>query len=151
MRSAATFSAVLALSVALGGCVPTYSNHGFTPQLAQLDEIEAGIDTRGSVQRRLGRPSTIGSFDSDTWYYIASRMERYAFYAPRVVDRTVVVVRFDEAGLVSSVSRYGLEDGQVVDLVTRTTPTYGRELTVLQQIFGNVGRINPGDILNTDD
>ncbi|MFN3614397.1 MAG: outer membrane protein assembly factor BamE [Rubrimonas sp.] len=151
MRSAATFSAVLALSAALGGCVPTYSNHGFTPQLAQLQEIEAGIDTRGSVQRRLGRPSTVGSFDSDTWYYIASRMERYAFYAPRVVDRTVVVVRFDDNGVVSSVSRYGLEDGQVVDLVTRTTPTYGRELTVLQQLFGNVGRINPGDILNANE
>lgn len=151
MRSAATISAALALALALGGCAATYSNHGFTPQLAQLDEIEAGLDTRGSVQRRLGRPSTIGSFDSDTWYYIASRMERYAFYAPRVVDRTVVVVRFDEAGLVSSVNRYGLEDGQVVDLVTRTTPTYGRELSVLQQIFGNVGRMNPGDILGSDE
>jgi len=48
---------------------------------------------------------------------------------------------------VTQVNRYGLEDGKVVDLVTATTPTYGRELTVLQQLFGNVGRISADQAL----
>lgn len=132
----------------LCGCAATYTNHGFAPQLADLQAIEAGVDTRGSVERRLGQPSATGSFDGDVWYYVASRVEHYAFYAPRVVDRTVTAVRFDEAGLVREVARYGLQDGRVVDLVTATTPTYGRELTVIQQLFGNVGRVNASDVLN---
>ncbi|MEL7463110.1 MAG: outer membrane protein assembly factor BamE [Pseudomonadota bacterium] len=126
----------------LAGCEETYTNHGFAPQIAELDTIQAGTDTRGSVLRKLGRPSSISSFDSDSWYYEASRIERYAFYEPKVVDRTVVTVAFDDAGRVTDVGRYGVEDGRIIDLVTRTTPTYGRELTVLQQIFGNLGRFN---------
>lgn len=131
-----------ALTIGLAGCEETYTNHGFTPQIADLETIEAGSDTRGSVLRKLGRPSSVSSFDSDSWFYEASRIERYAFYEPKVVDRTVVTVSFDQQGLVEKVGRYGIEDGRIIDLVTRTTPTYGRELTALQQIFGNLGRFN---------
>lgn len=138
---------VLVAALGVGGCAPTYVNHGFAPQIAELDALAAGVDTRGSVLRKLGRPSSIGAFDSEIWYYVASRTEKFAFYQPKVVDRTVAVVRFDENGLVTQVNRYGLEDGKVVDLVTATTPTYGRELTVLQQLFSNVGRVSAGDAL----
>lgn len=124
----------------LSACSPTYTNHGFTPQIAELDDISAGRDTRGSVLRKLGRPSTVSSFDSDAWYYAASRVEKYAFYAPEVIERKVVAVSFDDNGLVTRVGQYGLEDGRIVDLVTRRTPTYGREVTILQQIFGNLGQ-----------
>lgn len=133
--------AVIGAVIGLAACEPTYTNHGFAPQLAQLDEIQAGADTRGSVLRKLGRPSSIGTFDSESWYYDASRVERFAFYAPEVIDRKVVAIRFDERGLVTNVARYGIEDGQVIDLITRRTPTYGREVTVLQQLFGNLGRV----------
>ncbi len=138
---------VLCAALGAGGCAPTYVNHGFAPQIAELDALQAGVDTRGSVLRKLGRPSSTGAFDSETWYYVASRTEKFAFYQPKVVDRTVAVVHFDDAGLVTQVNRYGLEDGKVVDLVTATTPTYGRELTVLQQLFSNVGRVSAGDAL----
>ena len=125
----------------LAGCEPTYTNHGFAPQVATLGEIEAGKDTRGSVLRKLGRPSATGTFDSESWYYEASRVEHFAFYAPEVIERTVVAVRFDDLGRVTNVARYGVEDGEIIDLITRRTPTYGREITVLQQLFGNLGRL----------
>lgn len=143
-RNSCLSVAVLFAALGVVGCAPTYTTHGFTPQAEVLDTIEAGTDTRGSVLRKLGRPSSSGTFDSSVWYYVASKMEEFAFYEPKVVDRKVVVVKFDDAGLVTAVNRYGVEDGKVVDLVTMTTPTFGRELTVLQQIMGNVGRVDPG-------
>lgn len=135
------------LLILAAGCAPVVTNHGFAPQRAQLDAIEAGRDTRGSVLRKLGRPSASGAFEDGEWYYVASRMERRAFFRPEVVDRTVVAVRFDEAGLVEGVDRFGLEDGRVIDLETRTTPTFGRELTVVQQLFGNIGQVDAGEFL----
>lgn len=129
-----------ASAFAVSACEATYTNHGFAPQIAQLEQISSS-DTRGSVLRRLGEPSATGTFDSESWYYMASRVENYAFYAPEIVDRKVVAIRFDDAGRVSNVARYGVEDGQVIDLITRTTPTYGREITILQQLFGNIGRV----------
>lgn len=145
-RNTSLGAIVIVAALGTAGCVPSYSTHGFTPQAEVLDTLTAGTDTRGSVLRKLGRPSSSGTFDSTVWYYVASKMERFAFYEPKVIERTVVVVKFDDAGLVTAVNRYGVEDGKVVDLVTRTTPTFGRELTVLQQILGNVGRVDPGGL-----
>jgi outer membrane protein assembly factor BamE (lipoprotein component of BamABCDE complex) len=58
-----------------------------------------------------------------------------------VTDRRVIAITFDQNDVVASVNRYGLEDGRVVDLETRTTPTYGQQLTIIQQILGNVGSL----------
>lgn len=141
-------AAALSAALIVAGCEPTYTSHGFAPQMADLEDIAVGQDTRGSVMRKLGRPSTVSSFEADVWYYEASKVETYAFYAPEVVERTVVAVKFDPNGLVTEVNRYGIEDGRIVDLVTRRTPTYGRELTVLQQIFGNLGRFGSGSVFD---
>ena len=35
-----------------------------------------------------------------------------------------------------------MEDAQDVDPVDRETPTEGRDLTLLQQLFGNIGKFS---------
>ena len=55
---------------------------------------------------------------------------------------------FDQNDVLASVTEYGLEDGRVIDLETKTTPTYGRQLTILEQAFGNIGVITE-DSLDT--
>ncbi|MEE3101518.1 MAG: outer membrane protein assembly factor BamE, partial [Pseudomonadota bacterium] len=79
-----------------------------------------------------------GVMRNDAWYYVSSRVETLAYNAPEVTDRRIVAVHFDDAGVLASADVYGLEDGRIINLVTRTTPTFGRELTILQQIFGNL-------------
>ncbi len=130
-----------ALVALLSGCAATYVSHGFAPHPDEVAQVRPGVDTRGSVARRFGRPAMDGLADGNHWFYVASRFEEFAFYQPRLVDRTVVAVAFDETGVVSDVRSLGIEDGAVIDLQTRTTPTYGRELSVVQQLFGNIGRI----------
>lgn len=130
----------MAAALAAAGCSPIVHNHGYTPRAQELDSIQVGVDTRDTVLRKLGRPSTVGAIDSDSWYYISLRSEAYAFFEPEIVEQQVVTISFDETGSVTNVGRYGLEDGRVIDLVTRTTPTSGRELTILQQVFQNIGR-----------
>jgi outer membrane protein assembly factor BamE (lipoprotein component of BamABCDE complex) len=129
------------------GCAPEIENHGYAPDDALLADITAGQDTKSTVQRKIGRPSATGVFNNDGWYYVSTRVERYTYHAPKVVDRRVVAVRFTTDDVVESVKTYGIEDGRVVDLETRTTPTYGRELTILQQLLGNIGSLS-GSTLN---
>lgn len=138
-------SAVVSIAL-LAGCSPIVHTHGYTPRANELDEIVVGADTRQTIQQKLGRPSTVSTFDAADWYYISVKTETTAFYSPEVVEQMVVTVSFDEQGTVSNVGRYGLEDGQVIDLVSRTTPTSGRELTIIQQIFGNLGRFNANSL-----
>lgn len=137
----------LAAALALAsGCSTIVENHGYAPSPEDLATIAIGQDTKGSVTRKVGRPSTTGIFTADGWYYVATEVETYLFYEPRVSSRRVVAIRFDRNDVVSAVNEYGLDDGRVIDLATQTTPTLGRELNVLQQLLGNIGTIRAEDI-----
>lgn len=129
-------------AIALAGCEPMIDTRGNLPDPETVLEVQPGVHDRNQVASILGTPSTVATFEDDTWYYVSRRTERIAFFEPEVVDQQVLVVKFDDTGLVSDMKVYGLEDGQVVEPVDRVTPTAGRELTVLQQLFGNIGRFN---------
>lgn len=126
---------------ALASCSPVLKLHGYAPVEEEIAEIRVGQDTRGSVRRKIGRPGGTGIFTDEGWFYVSSKVEHYTFYEPEVIDRRVVAVLFDERDLVRAVNAYGLEDGRIVDLESNTTPTFGRELTILEQAFGNLGVI----------
>jgi len=131
---------VLGCTLGLGGCSKIERSRGYVPDASDLAEITIGQDTKQTVQESLGSPSTVGTFDDDAWYYIRSRHERMAFFAEEVVSREVVAIYFDDQNRVEDIAHYGLEDGQIVSYSTRKTPTRGREMTILEQLLGNVGR-----------
>lgn len=130
------------LGLGLSGCAATVKNHGYAPDEELLAEIAVGQDTRGSVRRKIGRPSSTGVFTKTGWYYVSTTVEEYMYNAPEVTDRRVVSVQFDTNDVVASVNVYGIEDGRVIDLQTRTTPNQGRQLTIMQQLLGNLGSLS---------
>lgn len=134
-------TAAVVVTGLVAGCSSVTRNHGYAPPEEMVTQIIPGVDTRGSVRRKIGRPVTTGTFTEDGWYYVSTTVARRAFYAPEVVDRRIIAISFDERDRVTAVDRFGLEDGQYVELESRTTPTFGRQLTVLQQIIGNIGSL----------
>lgn len=134
--------AVGSIVMALGACAPRIDTRGNLPDPERLAEVKPGLLTRDEVANILGSPSTIATFDEETWYYISKRTETVAFLEPEIGERMVVIVRFDSKGVVSGVETLGVEDGRVVRPVDRKTPTAGNELTILDQLIGNFGRFN---------
>ena len=132
---------------ALAGCVSTVEQHGFIPDEGQTVDVKLGEDTKSSVIARLGNPSTVATFDPNVWYYISDTKARRTYQHPRSITRSVTAVRFGDADVVSEVKTYGLADGKVIDYASRETPTRGRELTIIEQLFGNIGRL-PGQSPN---
>jgi len=146
MRRHATgllFAAGLVLS--LSACAAQQETRGYVPDEDRIAEVVKGVHDRNSVERLLGSPSAVSTFENSTWYYITRKTEKVAFFDEEVTDQQVVAVVFDDAGIVSDIRRYTLEDGQEVALVDRETPTRGRELTILEQLLGNLGRFSPRD------
>lgn len=132
----------------LSGCAPTTQLHGYMPPPDDIARVRPGADDMGSVQEILGRPSSTGVLRDSAWYYVQSKVENLTYHAPRVVDRTILAVSFNQSGVVTDVRRYGLEDGRVIDLEERTTETGGREMGVLEQLFGNLLNINAESMTN---
>ena len=137
----AAFAALTLL--ALSGCTPEVTTHGYRFDEGTLAQLEPGRTTEEGVTRLLGSPSSVATFDNRVWYYITQRTEHKSFYQDQVVEQKVVEVTFDDKGVVQSVDRRNLADARQVALVERETPTSGNELNLLQQFVGNIGRFNP--------
>lgn len=133
---------VLALGLAGAGCAPTTQVHGYVPSPADVSRIRPGVDTTATVEEILGLPTSTGLLRDTAWFYVQSVFESYTYNPPRVVDRTVLVVNFNPDGVVTGIERFGVEDGRVVSLTARTTDTGGRQLGVLEQLFGNLLNID---------
>lgn len=146
--------AALALAASAGlatGCSSIKENHGYITEAAALkDPIEPGVDTKATVLQRLGSPSTRGAFDDDSWYYISDSSRYFAFFTPETTKRAVVAVRFGADDTVAAVEKFGLERGRVINYADAKTPTRGRELSVLEQLLGSVGR-TPLPLPNAED
>ncbi|CCQ73822.1 Putative small membrane lipoprotein [Magnetospira sp. QH-2] len=126
----------------VGACSPRIDTRGNLPEDEMLAELRVGEYTREDVMDILGSPSATSEFGNQTWYYISKRTETTAFWAPEVKDRKVIVVRFDDKGRVAAIDKVGLEEGNFVETVDRETPTAGHELTVFEQLFGQIGRFS---------
>ncbi|HYG88298.1 MAG TPA: outer membrane protein assembly factor BamE [Azospirillum sp.] len=139
------FLAVALLGLAATACAPTVATRGNMTDPDAVATIKTGSTTRDEVASLLGTPTSVGTFDQNVWYYIGQKTEKTAFFKPEVLERRVVVVHFDDAGVVNDVKQLDANQGQEVEMVERTTPTHGRELGFLEQMVGNFGRFSAKD------
>jgi outer membrane protein assembly factor BamE (lipoprotein component of BamABCDE complex) len=130
------------LAVGISGCADNIDPRGNAPLPDALAQIQPGRVTRSDVVALIGTPATSSLFGDDHWYYISSHFQTVAFYAPEELDRQVIIIDFDKAGTVTAVRRLGLEQGKDVAMVARETPAPGKELSLLEQLIGNVGKFN---------
>lgn len=128
------------VAVSVAACAPRLDLRGNSPDPDILADIEVGRATKDQVSELLGSPSSIAPFGGESWYYISERTETLAFFEPKVLERKVLIIRFDEEGVVTELDSLGLDDGRDIQVVERETPTAGNEITFLQQLFGNFGR-----------
>lgn len=142
LRSMKTPLAALAAATLISACSPRVDNHGNAVHIDDISAIEPGVHTRDHVLNKLGSPSSRSTFGDTAWYYISERTETTAFFAPDLIDRQVIVVKFDEHGVVQSVDVYDKESAQLVEPVDRETPTAGNTLGFIEQIISNIGRFN---------
>jgi outer membrane protein assembly factor BamE (lipoprotein component of BamABCDE complex) len=138
---------MLALVAAVAACSPVYRNHGYVPGEDELALVEIGVDTRETVGPKIGRPSTSGLLNDEGWYYVQSRYRHLGPREPKEIERQVLVVTFNEAGVVENIGRYGLEDGKVVEISRRVTETNIKGITLIQQLLGSFGRVQAGELL----
>jgi outer membrane protein assembly factor BamE (lipoprotein component of BamABCDE complex) len=135
---------VLAVAMLTSGCTRIRTHQGYQVDKLLVDSIQPGIDNRASVEGTLGRPTFAAQFGQQDWYYLSRDMRQLAFATPRPVAQTVLRVRFDAAGNVVAIDRTGLDQVVHVSPSGDKTPTLGRNRSLFQEIFGNIGAVGAG-------
>lgn len=130
-------AALLLGSLVLAGCSAQIDRHGHVFVDVDVYSVQPGM-TKEQVTNVLGSPDTKSTIGGDAYYYISTTQKTVAFLKPREIDRQVVAVYFDGGQNVQEVGHYGLKDGIVVNYMKDETPARGKDLSMLEQIFGNI-------------
>jgi outer membrane protein assembly factor BamE (lipoprotein component of BamABCDE complex) len=135
--------------VALSGC-SVFSSLTFPPQTRGnkvdpelLAQLVPGTSTRSDATALIGSPTARATFDDNTWIYIGEVTKPVIAGTQSVENQEVVVLTFDQGGVLQNIERKNQNDAQNVTVVSRTTPSPGNNASIMQQLLGNVGRFNP--------
>jgi outer membrane protein assembly factor BamE (lipoprotein component of BamABCDE complex) len=145
--------AVLVATSALSGCSTSeIIQNGYVVDQQTLALAPVG-SSREQVLLSLGSPSATATFDAEVFYYISQKRTRaVAFMKPKLVDQSILAVYFNKDGAVDHLAHYSIQDGRVFDMISRTTPTGGTEMTFLMRLLK--GGVNPAaaaqQLLNTN-
>jgi outer membrane protein assembly factor BamE (lipoprotein component of BamABCDE complex) len=141
-RIPALFGLALGAMIVVSGCQARIDQRGNKPDEDQVVQINPGVDDKNRVAELLGYPSAMSTFSDKTWYYISKRTKTVAFLTPELLEQEVLQIHFDDQGIVQNMKVYTEKDREQIAYVDRITPTPGQELTILQQIMGNLGKFN---------
>ncbi len=130
---------VLAFGLALGGCSAQIDVRGSAPSDEDLVTVRKGIDTKNELQDRFGRPITISVADPNVWYYVKQDLRPRPLNPPLVIDQRVVVLVFDDGGVVQN---FEVAEGILGDTNLRPDPDsssiYGPERSAAQGLFQTI-------------
>ena len=134
--------AALALPlIAVAACERIPAHQGFVADPTLVQTVKPGVDNRASVQGTLGRPSFVGQFDGNDWYYVGRDTRQLAYKRPHPSAQSILHVRFDRGGNVASVDTTGMEKIASIRPVRDKTPTLGRNRSFFSDVFGNIGQV----------
>lgn len=138
-------AAALAFPLLVGACGMFEAPPQLRGNRVDPDDLKAlvpGTSTRADVTALIGSPTARATFDDNTWLYISETTYNRIGRTPGVQDQQVVVLTFNDQGVLNGVQTRDQEDAVPVTVVTRATPSPGTEASFLQQLFGNIGRFN---------
>lgn len=137
--------ALTAFALATSGCTRLRAHQGYVGDSVLLQSVSPGVDNKASVEASLGRPTFVGQFGSNDWYYYARDTKQLAFAKPKASGQYVLHVEFDKQGNVTSVKQSAMENIVNINPESDKTPTLGRNTGFFEELFGNIGTVGaPG-------
>ena len=128
---------VILLTSVLLSCTTNIKNHGYIPSKSDLETLVIGKDNKQSIAKKIGLPATAGL--EGAYYYVRSTFNAPGFKSAQLVDRTVVVLSFDQRSKLKNIETFNVDNGNFVRLDYRVTETGLDNKNILQQIIGSIG------------
>ena len=134
----------------ISACTPVVAQRGNLLEDYQINEVTIGQSTRSDVLRSLGSPTTKSTFNPNVWYYLGQETSKKGILDPKITKERVVLVAFNDEGIVEDLQDVD-RDRINIPYERSKTPTHGNDITIMQELLGNLGKFNPqeGSAANT--
>ena len=128
----------------LFGCEPMIDVHGNKLSNEEMDKklssLKPGVTSFEEVKKIMGTPVAVTSFDSEKWFYIYSSSKRQSFYEPTEIDRSSIMINFDNDGIFQSYELKTMADGKTIKPDADSTPLNANELSFYEQLTESIGK-----------
>ena len=151
-RTSVIPAAALATLLLLAGCgwlAPPPVVRGNHPEADQLKELVPGTSTRQDVTALIGSPTARATFDDNTWLYIGLRTQIRVGQVPATLTQRVVVLTFNDAGVLQHIDIRDKADELPVTVIARTTPSPGTEANLLPAAFRQYRAVRARGVIDT--
>ena len=122
------------------GCSKIVEQNGVPTNDEIFQQLNIGKSTKSKVKKILGEPLMIDYQSVETWIYFSQKIEKFAFFEPKLSSRKVIL-SFKNNILIKK-ETFSQKDSKIIEISTKKVISGGRKLTVLQQIFGNIGNFS---------
>lgn len=139
----------LLLLPGLAGCAifsaaPHYRGNAVSAH--QLKQLTPGVSTESDATALLGSPTLRETFDRHHWLYVSQITKRRIAQTQGVVRQKVVMLKFNDAGVLQSIKDVGKKQAVRVAMAGGHTPAPGGHASLFQELVGGVGHYNPTGI-----
>ena len=138
----------LFMIISLTSCSATFKNHGYTPSKEGIEQLLIGEDSKQSVKKIFGPPSSLGLIDNGKWFYLSTKVKYYLYRTPEIVTRRLVAFSFANNGLLENIEEFQLDNQEVVVLSRRITDSEIKGIGLIRQILNSAGNFDPTNILD---
>jgi outer membrane protein assembly factor BamE (lipoprotein component of BamABCDE complex) len=93
----------------------------------------------------MGSPTVVSDLDDDeAWIYYSEKVDNFMFCKPDIIERNVLVLRFNDANIIKELKKVSLEnEDKNLEFVANYTAVDSHKTGFFKSIFSNVGQVKP--------
>jgi outer membrane protein assembly factor BamE (lipoprotein component of BamABCDE complex) len=127
----------------LTSCIIQNEKRGYSFELSDYQLTKEGVSNQEMIIKMMGSPTFVseGSDNKELWVYFSEDVRKLLFFKPKILDRKIMTISFDDSGTASKINNYSLNDENNVKFASEFTEVQSNKKSFWSQIFGNIGQV----------
>jgi outer membrane protein assembly factor BamE (lipoprotein component of BamABCDE complex) len=139
------FLTFLLVFLIISACSFRVDKSGYMFENSDIDFIKKGVTSKNTILKSLGSPTIMSQIDSkESWIYYSENIKHILFFKPTVINRNILILKFDEENRVNYVKKLDIEDEDKRYFFNQNkTFVEGHKNNLFKIIYENIGSIMP--------
>ncbi len=139
------FILLIVTTFCLSSCVVNVKDHGYDREQNNFSQLKINQSTKEDVLNTVGSPSTTGTFNNNSWYYVSVKTKKISVLNPEVTEHLVTKLTFDNNEVLSDISVVDSKNKKSLKFNESASPIKGHTSGPIRDFFYNVGRYNKNE------
>ena len=139
------FFTFLLLFFTIFACSFRVEKSGYMFDNNDIDFIKKGVTSKTTLLKSLGTPTIVSQIDDkELWIYYSENTKHILFFKPTIIDRDILLLKFDEESRVNDIKKLDLNDEDKQYFFNQNkTFVQGHKNNLFKSIYENIGSIIP--------